>query len=218
LRRPPPEKKGPRFPPLLIPIGAGLIVVVLVAVALVLLSGGDDKAVGHHCEPDTGADREYAGDVVPAAANAIAVGFGVSVVPVRAGVCWRRRRRGKELVTYAPNGDPRAFLLGPAEGERDRAGVRARHRRGRDGERDRPAGQRPEPAVPEGRLGGVRRDQLHLHRQGQDRRGRAVQGYVEAYRRKDKVVTALDFRTRVDFAQKAEADAGTMKKSVLDSL
>ncbi len=45
-----------------------------------------------------------------------------------------------------------------------------------------------------------------------------VQGYVEAYRRKDKVVTALDFRTRVDFAPKAEADAATMKKSVLDSL
>jgi len=32
------------------------------------------------------------------------------------------------------------------------------------------------------------------------------------------VVTALDFRTMADFAPKAEADAATMKKSVIDSL
>ena len=33
-----------------------------------------------------------------------------------------------------------------------------------------------------------------------------VQGYVEAYRRKDKVVTALDFRTRVDFLSYREEE------------
>jgi hypothetical protein len=46
----------------------------------------------------------------------------------------------------------------------------------------------------------------------------AVQGYVEVYVRKDKVATAIDFRTRVDFAPKAEADAAQMKTSVLNSL
>ena len=41
---------------------------------------------------------------------------------------------------------------------------------------------------------------------------------MEAYRRKDGVVTALDFRTSPDFATKAETDVAPMKKSVIDSL
>jgi hypothetical protein len=215
LRRPPPEKKGPRFPPLLIPIGAGLIVVAIVAVALVLLSGGDDKA--DPTPPPSPAPSTPTASYQPPA-NAIPVGFGVSVVPVEGWSILAKEKNGKELVTYAPNGDPRSFFL-----DRPKENVTA---------------QAYVLGIVEGetedeiaKLGNVRnlpcpKDVLEecvaisYTSTAKDPSGAdvQVQGYVEAYRRKDKVVTALDFRTRVDFAQKAEADAETMKKTVLDSL
>ncbi|MEU4193805.1 hypothetical protein AB0E69_18040 [Kribbella sp. NPDC026611] len=221
LRRPAPEKKGFRVPPLLIPIGAGLIVVALVAVALVLLSGGgDDKADPSKSPSSSGTP---ATPTAPASSyqpppNAVPVGFGVTVVPVEGWSVLTTEKQGKQLVTYAPNGDPRSFfwvrqkenvtaqayVLGIVEGET---------------------------ANEIAQLGNVRnlpcpKDVLEecvaisYTSTAKDKTGAdvKVQGYVEAYRRKDKVVTALDFRTRVDFAQKAEADAETMKKSVLDSL
>lgn len=218
LRRPPPAKKGPRFPPLLIPIGAGLIVVVLVAVALVLLSGGDDKT----------ADATSSQSPAPAAstpttsyqppARAIAVGFGASVVPVEGWSLLAKETRGKELVTYAPNGDPRAFfwvrqkenvtaqayVLGIVEGETENEIAQLGN------VRNLPC---PKDVLEE--CVAISYTSTAKDKTGADVQ---VQGYVEAYRRKDKVVTALDFRTRVDFAPKAEADAETMKKSVLDSL
>ena len=218
LRRPPPEKKGPRFPPLLIPIGAGLIVVVLVAVALVLLSGGGDKNADPTPSQSPAPTASTPTTSYQPPANAIAVGFGVSVVPVEGWSLLAKETRGKELVTYAPNGDPRAFfwvrqkanvtaqayVLGIVEGETENEIAQLGN------VRNLPC---PKDVLEE--CVAISYTSTAKDKTGADVR---VQGYVEAYRRKDKVVTALDFRTRVDFAPKAEADAATMKKSVLDSL
>jgi hypothetical protein len=217
LRRPAPEKKRPRIPPLLIPIGAGLIVVALVAVVLIVLSGGDDDTA------DPGPTQSAPSVSTPTTsyqppANALPVGFGVSVVPIEGWSVLEAEKQGKELVTYAPNGEPRSFFW-----VRQKQNVTA---------------QAYVLAIIEGetedeiaQLGNVRnlpcpKDVLEecvaisYTSTAKDKAGRdvKVQGYVEAYRRKDKVVTAVDFRTRVDFAQKAESDAESMKKSVLDSL
>jgi hypothetical protein len=216
LRRPPPEKKGPRFPPLLIPIGAGLIVVVLVAVALILLSGGGDDTADPTPTPTPTVSTPTTSYQPPA--NAIPVGFGVSVVPVEGWSLLAKETQGKELVTYAPNGEARSFfwvrqkqnvtaqayVLGIVEGETENEIAQLGN------VRNLPC---PKDVLEE--CVAITYTSTAKDASGADVK---VQGYVEAYRRKDKVVTALDFRTRVDFAQKAEADAATMKKSVLDSL
>ena len=218
LGRPPPEKKGPRFPPLLIPIGAGLIVVVLVAVALVLLSGGGDQNADPTPSQSPAPTTSTPTTSYQPPATAIAVGFGVSVVPVEGWSLLATETRGKELVTYAPNGDPRAFfwvrqkanvtaqayVLGIVEGETENEIAQLGN------VRNLPC---PKDVLEE--CVAISYTSTAKDKTGADVR---VEGYVEAYRRKDKVVTALDFRTRVDFAPKAEADAATMKKSVLDSL
>ncbi len=221
LRRPQPEKKkGPRIPPLLIPVGAGLVVVALVAVALVLLSGGDD---GANPAPAPASSSTPPGPTAPKTTyqpppNALAVGFGVSLVPVEGWSVVTKETQGKEVATYAPNGEPRAFfwvrqkqnvtaqayLLGIVEGETAEEVAQLGNVRNLPCPKD------------------VLEECVAISYTSTTKDGTGadvkVQGYVEAYRRKDKVVTALDFRTRVDFAQKAEADAETMKKSVLDSL
>ncbi|TCO23302.1 hypothetical protein EV652_109127 [Kribbella steppae] len=217
LRRPPPEKKSPRIPPLLLPIGAGLIVVVLVAVALVLLSGGDDTAEPPPTQsPAPTASTPVTSYVPPA--NALQVGFGVSVVPVEGWSLLEKEKQGKELVTYAPNGEARAFfwvrqkqnvtaqayLLAIVEGETENEIAQLGNTR-----------NLPCPKDVLEECVAISYTSTAKDKNGQDVK---VQGYVEVYRRKDNVATALDFRTRVDFAQKAEADAETMKKSVLDSL
>jgi hypothetical protein len=218
LRRPPPEKKGPRIPSLLIPIGAGLIVVVLVAVALVLLSGGGDDTAE---QPPTQTPASTVSTPVTSyapPANALQVGFGVSVVPVEGWSLLEKETQGKELVTYAPNGDPRSFfwvrqkqnvtaqayLLAIVEGETENEIAQLGNTR-----------NLPCPKDVLQECVAISYTSTAKDKTGADVK---VQGYVEVYRRKDNVATALDFRTRVDFAQKAEADAETMKKSVLDSL
>lgn len=79
LRRPEPVKKGFKLPPVAIPIAAGLAVVVLVAVALTLLTGGDDKADPGPAQTPSATPTPTATYTPPA--NAIPVEFGVSVVP-----------------------------------------------------------------------------------------------------------------------------------------
>lgn len=219
LRRPPPEKKkGLPFPPLLLPIGAGLLVVVLIAVALVLLSGGNDDKAGPTTTPTPAPTASTPTASYQPPANAITVGFGVSVVPVEGWSVLEKEKAGKELVTYAPNGEPRSFfwvrqkenvtaqayVLGIVEGETENEIAQLGN------VRNLPC---PKDVLEE--CVAISYTSTAKDKTGADVK---VQGYVEAYRRKDKVVTALDFRTRVDFAQKAEADAETMKKSVLDSL
>ncbi|GAA3151108.1 hypothetical protein JOF29_008399 [Kribbella aluminosa] len=222
LRRPLPEKKRfqlPKIPPLLIPIGAGLLVVVIVAIVLVALSGGDHKA-----GPDNPPSTPVSTPTAPKSSyqppsNAIPVGFGVSVVPAQGWIVYTKEKAGKELAVYPPNdtANARAFfwvrqkrdvtanayLLGIVEGETENEVAQ---------------------------LGNVRnlpcpRDVLvecvaidyssTFTKNGAETK---IKGSVEVYRRKDGVVTALDFRTNADFAPKAEADAAIMKKSVIDSL
>ncbi|MFF1816607.1 hypothetical protein ACFVWG_04880 [Kribbella sp. NPDC058245] len=216
LRRPAPEKKRPRIPPLLLPIGAGLIVVVMVAVALVLLSGGD----GNDADPGPSPSTPSATPTTPYTppAGAIPVEFGVSVVPVPGWSVLETEKQGKELVTYAPDGKPRAFfwvrqkqnvaakayLLAIIEGETENEIAKL------GDERNLPC---PKDVLEE--CIAMSYTSTAKDDAGQDV---AVQGYVEVYVRKDKVATAVDFRTRVDFAPKAEADGAQMKTSVLDSL
>lgn len=217
LRRPVPEKKRPKIPPVLLPIGAGLIVVALVAVALVLLSGGDDKGADPGPGTSTSPSPTPTTPYTPPA-GAIPVAHGVSVVPVPGWSVLETEKQGKELVTYAPNGEARAFfwvrqkenvtakayLLAIIEGETENEiAVLAK-------DRNLPC---PKDVLEECIA-------MSYTSTAKDKAGAdvAVQGYVEVYLRKDKVATAVDFRTRTDFAPKAEADAAQMKTSVLDSL
>ncbi|MFF0340894.1 hypothetical protein [Kribbella sp. NPDC004875] len=219
LRRPPPVKKKFQVPPLMIPVGAGLIVVVLVAVALVLLSGGDKEA-GPTPTPST----QAATPTAPKSSyqpppNALPVGFGVSLVPAQGWVVVTAETQGKEVATYPPNDKTNAraffwvrqkqnvtanaYLLGIVEGETEEEVAQL-------------GNVRNLPCPKDVLVECVAIDYTSTAKQnGEDVK---VKGSVEVYRRKDNVVTALDFRTRVDFAPKAEADAAAMKKSVLDSL
>ncbi|ADB32174.1 hypothetical protein Kfla_3110 [Kribbella flavida DSM 17836] len=211
LRRPEPVKKKPSVPPLLLPVAAGIAVVLLIAVALVVLTGGDDAATPQP-SPSVTVTTPPAPTYTPPP-NAIAVEHGVSVVPASGWSVLATEKQGKQLVTYAPNGQARAFfwvrqkvdvaaqtyLLGIVEGET--AGEIAQ-------------------------LGNVRnlacpRDVLvecvAISYTSTAKAGK-VKGYVEVYKRKDGVLTALDFRSRADYAAKAESDAAPMKQSVIDSL
>ena len=139
MRRPPPEKKKTGFsvPPLLIPIGAGLLVVALVAVVLVALSGGGKKAdPGQSPSPSAGTPTAPTSSYQPPP-NALQVGFGVSLVPAQgwAAVTWEKL--GKQVAIYPPGTTPsptaegraffwvrqkqnvtaNAYLLGIVEGE-----------------------------------------------------------------------------------------------------
>ncbi|HZX07253.1 hypothetical protein [Kribbella sp.] len=222
LRRPPPEKKRfalPNVPPLLIPIGAGLLVVVIVAIVLVALSGGGDKA-GPANPPSTPVSTPAAPkSSYQPPPNALPVGFGVSVVPAQGWTLYTKEKAGKELAIYPPNdtANARAFfwvrqkrdvtanayLLGIVEGETDQEVAQL-------------GTVRNLPCPKDVLVECVAIDYTSTFtRNGAETK---VKGSVEAYRRKDGVVTALDFRTNADFAPKAEADAATMKKSVIDSL
>ena len=211
LRRPEPVKKKSAFPPLLIPIVAGVAVVALVALALVVLTRGGDEAKPQP-SPTAIVTTPSPSTYIPPP-NAIAVAYGVYVVPVNGWSVLASETKGKQLVTYAPNREPRAFLwvrqkqnttartflLGIVEGETENEIAQ---------------------------LGNVRnlacpKDVLVecvAITYTSTTKGGKVQGSVEAYKRKDGVVTALDFRTRVDYAAKAESDAAPMKQSVIDSL
>jgi hypothetical protein len=221
LRRPPPEKKkkGFGFPPLLIPIGAGLIVVVLVAVALVLLSGGgDDKADQGTPSTPVGTPTAPKSSYQPPS-NAIPVGFGVSIVPVQGWTLFTKETRGREVATFPPNDNvnaraflwvrqkekvtAQAYLLGIVEGETEEEVAQLGNVRNLPCPKDVLV-----ECVAIDYTSTVKVNSVDVK----------VKGSVEVYRRKDGVVTALDYRTRVDFAQKADADAAIMKKSVIDSM
>jgi hypothetical protein len=212
LRRPAPEPKRRKPPPLLIPIAAGVAVVALLAVALVLLTGGDDTADPPPTSPSVPVTTPTPSTYSPPP-NAIAVDFGVSVVPADGWSVLAKETQGKQLISYAPNGDPRAFFW---VRQKENLTANTYLLRIVEGETEGEVAQ----------LGNVRklacpRDVLvecvGLSYTSTTKAG-PVKGFVEAYRRKDGVVTAIDFRSRTDFAQKAEPDAETMKKSVIDSL
>ncbi|MGZ0146436.1 hypothetical protein ACXJJ3_05150 [Kribbella sp. WER1] len=221
LRRPPPEKKKrfplPNVPPLLIPIGAGLLVVIIVAIVLVALSGGDDKADPPPATPASTPTAPKSSYQPPS--NAIPVGFGVSVVPAQGWTVYTKETAGKELAIYPPGKTDgaraffwvrqkrdvtaNAYLLGIVEGETDNEVAQL-------------GSVRNLPCPKDVLVECVAIDYTSTFtNNGAETK---IKGSVEAYRRKDGVVTALDFRTNADFAPKAEADAAIMKKSVIDSL
>lgn len=204
-------------------VAAGLLVVAIVAVVLVVLSGGDEKAGPTTPSTPVSTPAAPTSSYQPPP-NALPVGFGVSIVPVQGwvGVTWEKR--GKQVAIYppgvkpAPNAEARAFLwvrqkqnvtanayvLGIVEGETEEEIAQLGN------VRNLPC---PKDVLVE--CVGIDYTSSYKHADGTEVK---VKGSVEAYRRKDGVVTALDFRTRADFAQKAEADAAIMKKSVIDSL
>jgi hypothetical protein len=220
LRRPVAEAKRRRFPPLLLPIGAGIAAVALLAVALSVLVGRGDEAgppVNSPSAPVQTSSSSAPGQTPSPSSytpppNAIAVAFGVSVVPLDGWSVLAKETQGKQLVTYAPNGEPRAFFW-----VRQRENVSAKEYMLRivEGETSGETTQ----------LGKERsltcpRDILvecFAISYTSVSKGVKVKGFVETYRRKDGVVTGIDFRTRSDYAPKAEADAELMRKSVLDS-
>jgi hypothetical protein len=233
LRRPSPESKRRKLPPLLLPIAAGVAVVALLAVALVLLTGGNDTAEPQPTSPispisptpptSSTSPTSPTSPTVPVTTptpptyspppNAIAVDFGVSVVPVEGWSVLAKETQGKQLISYAPNGDPRAFFW---VRQKENMTANTYLLRIVEGETEGEIAQ----------LGNVRKlacprdvlvECLAISYTSTAKAGQ-VKGFVEAYRRKDGVVTAIDFRSRTDFTQKAEPDAETMKKSVLDSL
>jgi hypothetical protein len=237
-------KKRPKVPALLVPIGAGIGVVALVAVALTLLTRGDGSAgpttspsITDITPPITGTTPSVTGTPPITATtppvtgttppitgstpnptytpptNAIPAAFGVSVVPVAGWTLLARETEGKQLVNYAPNSEPRAFfwvrqklnvsaknyMLGIVEGETANEVAQLGNTRNLPCPRD------------------VLEECVAISYTSTSK-GVKVQGFVEAYRRKDGVTTALDFRTRDDFALTALADSNLMRKSVVDSL
>ncbi|GAB3820917.1 hypothetical protein [Kribbella italica] len=209
LRRPEPVKKKPPVPPLLLPIAGGLAVVLLVAVALVVLTGGDDKAK----TPTPTVTTPPASTYTPPA-NAIAVDHGVSIVPANGWSLLATETQGKQLVTYAPNREPLAFLwvrqklnvsantylLGIVEGETENENTQLGDVRNLPCPKD------------------VLVECVAITYTSTTAKSGKVQGSVEVYRRKDGVVTALDFRSSATYAAKAESEAAPMKQSVIDSL
>lgn len=210
LRRTKPEPAKRKLPPLLIPIAAGLLVVALIAVALVLLTGGDESA---DPAPPSPSPTPSTPSTYSPPANAIPVAFGVSVVPVDGWSVLAKETQGKNLVTYAPNKEARAFFW-----VRQRQGVSAKEYLLRivegetQGETTQLGKERNLPCPKDVLV------ECAAITYTSAAKGVKVRGFVETYRRKDGVVTAIDFRTRVDYAQKAEGDATVMKKSVIDSL
>lgn len=209
LRRPEPVKKKPPVPPLLLPIAGGLAVVLLVAVALVVLTGGDDKA-----KPPTPTVTTPPASTYTPPANAIAVDHGVSIVPANGWSLLTTETQGKQLVTYAPNREPLAFLwvrqklnvsantylLGIVEGETENETTQLGDVRNLPCPKD------------------VLVECVAISYTSTVAKTGKVQGSVEVYRRKDGVVTALDFRSNATYAAKAESEAAPMKQSVIDSL
>ncbi|WP_328322857.1 hypothetical protein OHA70_29080 [Kribbella sp. NBC_00382] len=208
LRRPEPVKKGFKLPPVVIPIVAGLAVVVLVAVALVLLTGGDDKA-----DPGPVPTVTPKPSYTPPS-NALPVQFGVSIVPAPGWNVVAKETNGKQVAIYGPDGAPRAFLwvrqkqnvtanafvVGIVEGETKDKIAKLDNVRNLQCPKD------------------VLVECVALSYTITPKPGASIKGDVEVYRRKDGVVTALDYQAGADFAATADPAVAAMKQSVLDSL
>jgi len=215
LRRPAPAPKRRKVPPLLLPIGAAIAMVALLAIGFSQLTGRDDDTPDQPpvVVPTPAPSTHTPPSTYTPPTNALAVGYGVSVVPRQGWSVLAKETQGRQLVTYGPNGDPRAFFW---VRQREKVSAKEYLLRIVEGET---AGETTQ-------LGNERnlpcpRDVL-VECRAIDyvsvTKGVKVQGFVETYRRKDGVVTGIDFRTRADSAPRAVADAQVMKKSVIDSL
>jgi hypothetical protein len=191
-----------------IPIAAGLAVVVLVAVALVLLTGGDKKADPGPVPPVTPTPS------YTPPSNALPVQFGVSIVPAPGWNVVAKETNGKQVAIYGPDGAPKAFLwvrqkqnvtanafvVGIVEGETKDKIAKLDNVRNLQCPKD------------------VLVECVALSYTITPTPGASIKGDVEVYRRKDGVVTALDYQAGADFAATADPAVAAMKQSVLDSL
>jgi hypothetical protein len=199
-----------------LPIGAAVLVLALIAVGLVvLLGGGDEEAAPTPTRTTTAPVTPPPTPSYTPPANAIPVGFGVSLVPADGWTVYTKEKQGKQLVSPDPSGKARASFW-----VRQKQGLTAETYLLRivEGETEALVAQ----------LGELKRNLpcprdvlvecASISYTATGKTGVKLQGFVETYRRKDGLVTGIDFQSRADYAAKATADAQIMKKSVIDSL
>jgi hypothetical protein len=230
----------------LIPVLAALVVVAVVGVVLLNVLGGDDPS-GNPSTPPSGTPSAGPSTPAPSSspsssasgspsgspgstrpstpgssstyvppANAIPVAYGVSVVPAPGWTVFTAETEGKELVPTGPNSRSTWFWVRQREkiGAEEYA-IRIFEGETKGGSQIR-AGATQKPAC--------RRDVLvecvsisYSMLLPKERSGLSMRCEVQAFRRTDGVVTAMDFCSRPAFYGKAYADATLMLKSVIDS-
>jgi hypothetical protein len=225
LRRPEHEpKRRPRgLPKVVLPILAALVVVAVVGVVLLKALGGDEPSTSTSPSGTPSAATSTPGPSTPASpstyvppANAIPVAYGVSVVPAPGWTVFTPETEGKELVPTGPNSRSTWFWV------RQRQKLGAEEYAIRIFEGETKGGSQVRASATQ-KLG-CRRDVLvecvsirYSMLLPKERSGLAMRCEVQAFRRKDGVVTAMDFCSRPAFYAEAYADARLMLKSVIDS-
>ena len=242
LRRTPAEpKRRGTVRKVLIPVLAALVVVAVVAVVLLNVLGGDQPSSNLSTPPSgtpsASVGTPSGGPSTPAPStpvqsgspsapgtsstyvppgNALPVAYGVSVVPAPGWTVFTPETEGKELVPGPPNNHSTWFWV------RQRQNVNAEDYAIRifegetKGGSQIKAGATQKPACP--------RDVLvecvsisYTMLLPKERSGLSMRCEVQAFRRSDGVVTAMDFCSRPAFYGKAYADATLMLKTVIDS-
>ena len=238
LRRPEPEqKRRMRLPRLLLPIGgAAVLVAVIGAVAMAALGGEDQPTTGQ--TPTTGPTPAPStpgqspapstpgpsgspstgptGTSYTPPANAIPVAHGVSVVPAPGWTVFTPEKQGRQLVVKAPDGHRAFFWV--RQKERVSAGDYAvaifeGETVSATGTRASATKHMPCPRDVLVECVSISYSTVLPPDKGSIR----MRGEVQAFRRRDGVVTAMDFQARPDYFEKALADARVMLKSVIDS-
>ena len=242
LRRTPaePKRRGP-VRKAVIPVLAALVLVAVIGVVLLNVLGGDQPSSNLSTPPSgtpsASVGTPSVGPSTPAPStpvqsgstsspgasstyvppgNAIPVAFGVSVVAAAGWTVFTPETEGKELVPGPPNNHSTWFWV------RQRQNVNAEDYAIRifegetKGGAQIKAGATQKPACP--------RDVLvecvsisYTMILPKERSGLSMRCEVQAYRRNDGVVTAMDFCSRPAFYDKAYADATLMLKTVIDS-
>lgn len=214
LRRPPPEPKR-RIPPALYPVAGAVALLVAVGIVLAIVLSGGDKPTGNPPPSTSPAPTTPPASSYSPPPNAVQVGGGVSVVPVQGWTIFKAETKGKQLVVPSAGGGFRAWFW-----VRQKENISAKDYVVRIVEGEITRGKLPRMSTtqtlpcPRDVLTECSAISYSMEVDG----GGRLQGYVEAYRRKDGLTTAIDFITRPDFITKAYADAQVMKKSVIDSM
>jgi hypothetical protein len=218
LRRPPPAKKKKRgLPPVLLPIAGAVALLVVVGIVLMVVLGGEgDPQTNPSPSPTPSSVAPPPTPTYSAPPNAIEVGFGVSVVPAPGWTLLTTQREGKQLLANGPKASGlRAYFWVRQKKVASAADYAVRIVEGevQQGRYPRMSATK-KVACPRPNL--VDCAAITYTMTGAN--NNQVLGSVEVFRRDDGVATAIDRQTRPDFAQKADADAEVMKKSVIDSL
>ena len=202
---------------MVLPIVAAVALLVVVGVVLMIALGGGG-------EPETTSTPSPTPSSVPppptptysAPPNAIQVGSGVSVVPAQGWTLLAAQKEGKQLLANGPKGSGLRAYFWVRQKEHPSAAdyaVRIVEGEVQQGRYPKMSATK-KVACPRPNL--VECVAITYTMTGANKN--QVLGSVEVFRRDDGVATAIDRQTRPDFAQKADADAEAMKKSVIDSL